>query len=167
MKKKNRIFSAVFLILAIPFFLLSLVGFFGGSAIFGAFCLLFGLVCFYIHRMMKKEAAEPVRKPVEKVQSKTPQAARSAADHASAGGDDVEIVFPDGHIERRSLWDVVDADEGCLISEGGRTYHTNVGCFLEWLPEYQENFTRWQLISISEAKSRGLRKCNFCRKADE
>lgn len=173
-KSSSRAFSILFLILAIPLFLLSVVGFASGVIIVGVVCLLFAAFCFYGYRMMKKEAAAPAREAV--VLETIKETVNEVKDNAAAVAepkeslkdfDTVEIVFPDGHTERRRTWMTIDEDEGCLITDGGRTYLTDVGCFYNWSAEYQDRFSGWQLITVKEARRRGLRKCKFCIENDK
>lgn len=158
-----------FLILAILFFLLAVMGIMGGVVSVFIFCVLCGLVCLYVSRLFKKNnkkneredrvVASPAPAPVK-------QEAADQVEKVSAVADMVDIVFPDGHVEQRRTWMTIDDDEGCLVTEGGHTYHTDCGCFYNWSEEYRARFAGWQLISISEAKRRDLRKCKFCKEND-
>lgn len=78
----------------------------------------------------------------------------------------VPITDASGNVEHLSYTDKIDADY-CLISDGGKTYHTNVGCYKNWPQEYQANFKGWKKISIADADSLGYRKCNFCDEKDK
>lgn len=174
----GRIYSIIFLVLAILCLLMSVAGFASGMTVIGVVFLLFGLLCFYNHRIWKKAATNKVEKPVvaEKTTAQATTEAEAVAEARAAAiaelkesietFNTVEIVFPDGHIERRHTFTTIDEDEGCLITDGGRTYHTDVGCFYNWSDEYQEKFTGWRLISIDDAECRGLRKCKFCAEND-
>lgn len=74
----------------------------------------------------------------------------------------VNITLPDGKTVQRVAHNIFNNSDYCLVSPGGKTYHTLAGCFLYWPEEYQKNFNGWQLITVQEAKERGLRLCNFC-----
>lgn len=187
--KKKKTFrgllSKAFLIFAILFFLLAVAGIADGIISVFIFCLLCGLGCLYVCRLLKKNdkineqiaaqdaAVAEIKETViaAKAEETKPEAAdqeEAVAEHKESIKDlnTVEIVYPDGHIERRYTFSTIDADEGCLITDGGHTYHTDVGCFYNWSEEYRENFAGWQLISIREARRRGLRKCKFCIEND-
>lgn len=178
-KASSRALSILFLILAIPLSIMSVVGFACGVILVGVVCLLFAALCFRGYRMMKNEAAahvhdaavvETIKETVNAVKPaevKCNAAAVAEQKESLKDFDTVEIVFPDGHTERRRTWMTIDEDEGCLITDGGNTYHTDVGCFCNWSQRYQDRFTGWQLISLKEAQRRGLRKCNFCIENDK
>lgn len=177
-KKKRTFFgiaSKVFLIIAILFFLLAVAGIADGVISVFVFCLLCGAACLYVSRLLKKNdrineritaqdasVAAEIKETVIAV-----KAEETKTEKVSAAADMVDVVFPDGHVEQRRTWMTIDEDEGCLISENGHTYHTDFGCFYNWTEEYQAKFTRWQLISLKEAKRRDLRKCKFCKENDE
>lgn len=176
-KKKRTFFgiaSKAFLILAILFFLLAVVGIADGVISVFVFCVLCGLACLYVSRLLKKNdkineriAAQDAALAAEIKETVVAAKAEDRAATVSAAADMVDVLFPDGHIEQRRTWMTIDEDEGCLISENGRTYHTDFGCFYNWSEEYQATFTGWQLISVSEARRRGLRKCKFCIENDK
>lgn len=183
--KKKKTFrgllSKVFLTFAILFFLLAVAGIADGVVSVFVFCLLCGLVCLYVCRLLKKNnkikeqiaaqeaAVAEIKETV--IAAKTDETKTEAAAVESKESikdlNTVEVIFPDGHIERRYTWMTIDADEGCLITDGGHTYHTDVGCFCNWSEEYRESFTGWRLITIREARRRGLRKCKFCIENDK
>ena len=158
--------------------MLAVVGIADGILSAFGFCALCGVVCIYVRRMLKKNdkahnmiaandaAVADIKAVVNDVKADEAMAAKQAG---AVVGDfnKVDIVFPDGHIERRSIYLTIDEDEGCLITDGGRTYHTDAGCFCNWSEEYQSKFTGWQLISINEARQRGMRKCKFCVENDK
>ena len=57
---------------------------------------------------------------------------------------------------------------GCLIAKGGKTYHTNVGCYLNWTEEAQKEFLKdgWETRPKAEMEAQGFRKCKFCIEND-
>ena len=164
----------VFLILAILFFLLAVAGLTGGVVSVFVVCVLCGTVCLYVRSILKKNVKTKKRITEQDAvvvaasgnTAVVAKAEKAAAENISATADMVDIVFPDGHIEQRRTWMTIDEDEGCLITEGGHTYHTDCGCFYNWSDEYQAKFVGWQLISLKEAKRRDLRKCKFCKEND-
>lgn len=168
-KKKKTLIGVLqksFLIFAIIFFLLAISGISDGIISVFVFCLLCGFVCLYVYRLLKKHAAVQAGLHEMQIDHKKSAAAIGDFKENINNFNMVEITFPDGHIERRHILETIDADEGCLISDGGYTYHTDVGCFCNWSEQYKERFTGWQLISIEDAKRRGLRKCKFCIEND-
>ena len=76
------------------------------------------------------------------------------------------VEMADGTIEKIRNYCKLTDGEDCLVVDGGRTYHTHVGCFMNWKPEQRETFTGWKMITVEEATSRGMRKCSFCEEAD-
>lgn len=77
----------------------------------------------------------------------------------------VSITHPNGKVEQVESNLVLDLDDYVLVSDGSKTYHKCTGCFKKWSSVYQESFNGWQLISLEEAKSKGLKLCNFCDEA--
>ena len=121
-------------------------------------------------KMVIKSIKGKKKAPKETVQIKAAAPKEKAADKAR---DDmfsrlgqVPVKHKDGTIEKIPNYAYLDGEE-CLVSAGGRTYHTHAGCFTHWPKEYQEGFDGWDLITIEEAKARGLTKCKRCEKADE
>ena len=78
----------------------------------------------------------------------------------------IPIVDASGNTTYLSYTDKIDVNN-CLISDGGKTYHTHVGCYKNWPQEYQTNFKGWKKISIADADNLGYRKCNFCDEKDK
>ncbi len=70
-----------------------------------------------------------------------------------------------GNVEKMS-WLSKTTEDSCLISDGGKTYHTHAGCYLNWPTEYQTGFKGWKKISIAEAEELGYRKCKYCEDKD-
>ena len=159
-KKTLRGFLAkVFLIFAILFFLLAAAGVTDGVISVFVFCLLCGLACLYVRRLLKKDAAES--EVAATATKENEQSASSVVSSFKILDDElVEIVFPDGHSEQHRACEKVD--NACLITENSRTYHNKVGCFKKWSDEYRDTFTNWQIISHEDAEKRGLRRCSFC-----
>lgn len=161
MKKQNNKESSAkktFLILAIVFFVLTVVGFVEVSAESGLCCLLCGIVCIAIYFIKKKKSKQNSAEVTE-VATANDSPVKQFNNNAQPT---VEIVFSDGHSEMRSILETINLDEGCLITDGGRTYHNKVSCFRRWSEEYRETFTKWRLISLEDAEKMGLRRCNFC-----
>lgn len=78
----------------------------------------------------------------------------------------VTVTFSDGTTKEYDL-NLTHSDTPiCLISDGGKTYHTHVNCFKNWPAEYQENFKGWKATTTDEAEKTGYRKCNYCKEAD-
>lgn len=75
---------------------------------------------------------------------------------------EVKITDEDGSVIYRPNYYKITDSEYCLISDGGKTYHTHCNCYNNWKPEYINNFSGWQVISVEEAKRKGLTKCRFC-----
>lgn len=59
----------------------------------------------------------------------------------------------------------VKAGTHCLIAEGGTRYHTN-SCVGFWDSNIKADFSNWILITMDEAKERGLSKCRICDRLD-
>lgn len=161
-KKKKTFFervSKLFLIFAILFFLLAISGISEGVISVFIFCLLCGVVCIFVSRLLKKnhKTNEQIAEHLDKTTTPDPASSFKILDDT-----DVEIVFPDGHSETHKAYEKVDGNDAVLISENGRTYHNKVGCFKKWSDEYKDTFTRWQLVSLEEARELGLRMCRFC-----
>lgn len=111
-------------------------------------------------KIAPKETAQiKAAAPKEKPESK-------ARDDMFSGLGSVPVKCKDGTIEKIPNYAYLDGED-CLVSAGGKTYHTHAGCFTHWPKEYQEGFDGWELITIEEAKARGLTKCKRCEKADE
>lgn len=90
------------------------------------------------------------------------------AQHSPIQINDNAILITDEfhNIEYMTIHSKVNEDF-CLISSGGKTYHTHVGCFKNWPEEYQANFKGWKKISVADADNLGYRKCNFCDEKDK
>lgn len=56
--------------------------------------------------------------------------------------------------------------KSCLVTKDGKTYHTHISCFKKWPKEYQESFTEWIAMTITDAEAKGMKKCSFCEEAD-
>ena len=174
-KKKKTFFervSRLFLILAILFFLLAISGISEGVISVFVFCFLCGVVCIFVSRLLKKNSKINDRIAIQEEAARAADSACCSLEvselkESVKNFNMVDITFPDGHIEKRHTLSTIDSAEGCLITDGGYTFHTDVGCFYIWSEKYRENFTGWQLISISEARKRGLRKCKFCVENDK
>ena len=78
----------------------------------------------------------------------------------------VTVTFSDGTTKEYNLNLTLNDTHICLLSDGGKTYHTHVNCFKNWPAEYQENFKGWKAITTDEAEKMGYRKCNYCNEAD-
>ncbi len=78
----------------------------------------------------------------------------------------VTVTIPDGTTKEYNLNLTLNDTHSCLISDGGKTYHTHVNCFKNWPAKYQENFEGWKVTTIDEAEKMGYRKCNYCNEAD-
>ena len=72
----------------------------------------------------------------------------------------------DGHSEEYAGYYKITDPDHCLYVETGKTYHTHVGCYLNWDEDMQANFEGWRLTTIEKAQSNGLRKCRFCEESD-
>ena len=77
----------------------------------------------------------------------------------------IPVIDVHGNIEKMS-WLSKTTEDNCLISEGGKTYHTHAGCYLNWPAEYQIGFKGWKKTSIIEAEALGYRKCKYCEDKD-
>ena len=76
---------------------------------------------------------------------------------------EVKIIDIDGSVIYKPCYYKITNDDLCLVSEGGKTYHTHCNCYKHWKSEYINNFQGWKVIPIKEATSNGLTKCKFCQ----
>lgn len=53
-----------------------------------------------------------------------------------------------------------------LVAANGKSYHTHLGCYLNWPENYKKGFTHWDVITLDEAKKRGLKECEFCKERE-
>lgn len=124
-------------------------------------------------RKAREKAEEEIRRAeaeekaaAERAAAEEKAAAAKAREKMFSGLGSVPVKHRDGTVEMVPNYYRIEGEE-YLISGGGKTYHTHVGCFTHWPKEYQENFNGWELITIEEAKARGLTKCKRCEEADE
>lgn len=76
----------------------------------------------------------------------------------------IPVTMPDGSVREMSPDDLI-LDGNCLISEGGKYYHTHVGCCNKWSSKAYDNFKSlggWRLTSIEVAEYLGLMPCLIC-----
>ena len=157
-KRMSKIISTLFLFIAILFFVLMVAGFASGGVGVGIFCLLFGLICLYVRRLLKNNAAKSDHDPAP-APDPVPDLEKRIKD-VGAEFENVEVEYPDGHSEQIKIYKKITC--GCLVTDGGRAYHSKVACFKNWSTEYRDSFTKWHLITLEEAENRGLRRCGFC-----
>lgn len=66
------------------------------------------------------------------------------------------VRTPEGLIELDNS--TILRDGTCFFSEGGKYYHTHVGCYTKW----NVPFKGWQLMKVEDAKKQGLAFCLIC-----
>lgn len=73
-----------------------------------------------------------------------------------------------GNIQMHPGYYKIQDKDGCLIAKGGKTYHTNVGCYLNWSSDAQKEFLKdgWETRSVADMEAQGFRKCKFCIEND-
>lgn len=81
----------------------------------------------------------------------------------------VNVTMQDGRIEEMSE-DKILTDGTCLVSDGGKHYHTHVGCCYKWNSEALRRFNErggWKLTTIDNAKKQGLVFCLICNEEEK
>ncbi|MBQ9870538.1 MAG: 3'-5' exonuclease [Eubacterium sp.] len=78
--------------------------------------------------------------------------------------EEVPVRCPDGSIIMASTSSMLDEEDKCLYCNGDY-YHTSIGCFKNWTVEERKGFNGYDLISIEDAKKRGLKYCRYCASA--
>ena len=112
----------------------------------------------------RKRAEEEERKRIEAEEKAAAEKAAAKARAAMFGPlGKVPVKYGDGTVEMVYNYCYIEGDE-CLISAGGGSYHSHVGCITHWPKEYQDAFDGWEIITIEEAKARGLSICKRCEK---
>lgn len=115
------------------------------------------ILCFYLAYVYKKELKRRKNPPVETV--KEPEKVIKVVET-------VKVTDMDGSERDLSIHLCLDQSNRVLIAEGGKAYHTHLSCYKNWRPEMVENFTGWKIIKKSEALSKGMSYCNFCKDLD-
>lgn len=78
----------------------------------------------------------------------------------------VKVIDIDGKELDLSIYLCIGEDDKVLVAEGGKTYHTHLACYKHWKPEMIESFKGWKVIKKSEAISKGMKYCSFCKESD-
>lgn len=123
------------------------------------FLWVFSVVLFLLAYVANKEYKRLVSEAEKKKAEEKPITKQPIAD------DKVKVIDLDGNTLMISPSMQIDGTEDVLISDGGRTFHTSVGCFKKWKPEMREGFTGWKIIKRSEALKMGMKYCAFCDEA--
>ena len=166
--KKIRYFlhGLMFLIMATTLFLVSYINLSSLAETFIAlfFVLALGFEIFFIYceKNKKSKNVDHTNKTIPKQINRNDFSIDKSNEASRTIFDDVTIIDTDGNIKKvPEYYKIIDNDY-CLICEGGKTYHSHCNCYKKWKPEYAANFKNWEIISIDEAKKRGMKKCSFC-----
>lgn len=134
------------------------LGFFFGYIGLGFLALIMFVLAFISHKRYKATIGKT--KSAKQIINPEPVKVEEVSQN-----DKVQVEDLNGNIIEVSTHLQVDGKEDVLITEGGRTFHTSVGCFRNWKPEMQSNFTGWKIIKRKDAIKMGMKYCSFCDEA--
>ena len=112
----------------------------------------------YLVKLLNKSKPAAVAKEVEPVAAVTKEYKKPE--------ETVKVIDIDGKELNLSVYLCIDENDKVLVAEGGKTYHTHLACYKNWKPEMIENFGGWRVIKKSEAISKGMKYCSFCKESD-
>lgn len=125
----------------------------------------FAIIIFYLAHCCKKELKERKKIKLEKSkpadQAAVPEETTESAEELKKPIKTVKVTDLDGSIRELSVEFHLE-DDKVLVAEGGKTYHTYLGCFKNWQPEIIDGFTGWKILKKSEAISQNMKLCSFC-----
>lgn len=116
----------------------------------------------------KKEIDEPIeKKPLEVAKMEKPVVSELEKKREKNKNDDVSF-YVNGKEFKHPGYSALNPDyKYRLIAKDGKTYHTHLGCYLNWSEEYKKNFSHWDVITIDETKEKGLKECKFCAEREK
>lgn len=81
--------------------------------------------------------------------------------------DKVKITELNGNVIKVDSGLMLDDDNIVLTTPNSKKYHTHVGCFKNWRPEMQSDFTGWIVMKKEDAIKNGMTYCKFCEENDD
>ena len=143
--KINRI---TFLVAGILFMLLGLAA--PVLLVVGGLLLVMAFLTNKRYKKLLNEANKPKAEPVIEVET-----------------DKVKITELNGNVIEVSTGLMLDDDSLILTTPNSKKYHTHVGCFKNWRPEMQSDFTGWTIMKKEDAIKNGMTYCKFCEENDD